>query len=130
MAALWRSFKCVAYKTAHGFTNKLSKEGEYKGPFTHVDSGKTEMLEVRFAEGSDNCPKRRWRTGPGARQKRGASKIVTATADCTAAPTAPGLDRFAVVEKDEMSADIRADFQCQSKYACAGYAHSRWATQG
>ena len=88
------------------------------------------QLLVRYASGSENCPRARWRTGPGARQKKGASKIVPTASAATTEPPAPGLDRFAVVEKDGLSPEIYGDFQTQSKFACAGYVHSFWATQG
>ena len=126
---LWKRFKCQAFKTAQGFTNRLAKDGEYKGPFLHTESDKTMQLEVRFAEGSENCSTRRWRRGPGVRSKKSVSEILPVPAP-SAEPPAPGLDRFAVIEKEPLNPDICEKFQSQSQYACAGYAHSYWATQG
>ncbi|KAK9831038.1 hypothetical protein WJX74_000858 [Apatococcus lobatus] len=129
---LFKQFKGITFKSYQVLRNHLSKlppGGQLSGTFEHIESGKTVQLDVRFPAGSENCKKPSWRTGPGAKRVQGASTIVRQPSDPQAAPQ-PVLERFAVVEKEQLNPDVNEKLQHQSQYAAAGYAHTFWAHLG
>ncbi len=130
--ALCRQFRAIDFSGGHQtLSNRLKRGGAYHGAFTHIESDKVMTLDIRYAEGTENCVSDRHRTGPASKTKQSAARIVrsdTPSSEDTAEPV--GLQRFAVVEKDALNPKIDKKFQDQSSFACAGYAHSLWAVQG
>lgn len=129
---LFKQFKGITFKSYQVLRNHLSNlppGGQLSGTFENRKTGKPVQLDVRFPEGSENCKKHSWKTGPGARRRQGASTIVRQPSDPEAA-SQPVLERFAVVDKEQLNPGVNGKLQSQSQYAAAGFAHTLWAQLG